>query len=168
MDERKGMKTIIRTKNFAFLESKAESILALLPVAIFISCSSLIPVPHIFTVSSTSYVIAQPPSLGSDGKVYVAGVVKNNGIMPIKVVLGLNIVSKSLGSDLSATIEEPTYGKIIYPSGVSPFRFVVDHDWSVSGAPFVLSTKTIYNPFLSLSFSNILIRIDTALIGTAR
>jgi hypothetical protein len=146
MDERKGMKTTIRTKNFAFLESKAESILALLPVAIFISCSSLIIVPHIFTASSTSYVITQPPSLGSDGKVYVAGVVKNNGIMPIEVVLGLNIVSKSLHSDLSATIEEPTYGKIIYPSNVSTYKFAVDHGWSVSGAPFILNAKPIYNP----------------------
>lgn len=161
------MKTIIRTINFAFLQSKAESIMALLPVAIFITCSSLIIVPHISTASSTSYLIAQPPFSGSDGKVYVAGVVKNNGIMPIEVVLGLNIVSKSLGSDLSATIEEPTYGKVIYPSSVSPFKFAVDHDWSVSGAPFILSAKPIYNP-LSLSFFNTPIGIDRAFIGTAR
>jgi len=159
------------TNNFALLNFRAESIVAVLLVAICISCSSPMIVQHVFAGSSASYVIAQPPFSGSDGKVYVVGVVKNSGSMPVEVVLGLNIVSKRIGSDLSATIKEPTYGRIVYPSSVSPFKFAVDHTWSVVGAPFILSTKTILTPYykpLSLNYSNIPLGNDRALIGTAK
>lgn len=179
-DEQEGMKTLVKkevgtngltTNKIAFLKFRAESIVAVLLVATCISCSSLMIVQHVFASSSASYVIAQPPFTGSDGKVYVVGVVKNSGSMPVEVILGLNIVSKSVGSDLSATIKEPTYGRIIYPSSVSPFKFAVDNTWSVTGAPFILSTKTILAPYykpLSLNYSNTPLGNDRALVGTAK
>jgi hypothetical protein len=179
-EEPEGMKTLVkkedgatswRENNFAFLKFGAESIVAVLLVAICISCSSLMIGQHVFAGSSSSYVIAQPPFSGSDGKIYVVGIVKNSGSMPAEVVLGLNIISKSSGSDLSATIKEPTYGRIIYPSSVSPFKFAVGHSWSVEGAPFILSTKTILAPYykpLSLNYSNTPVGNDRALIGTAK
>jgi len=82
----------------------------------------------------------------------------------------LNVVTRS-GGGLSTTIEEPTYGRIIYPSSVSPFKFVVKPTWSVSGAPFILNTKEVLTPYykpLSLSYSSIPVGSDRALVGTAK
>src|SRR5919109_1034773 len=104
-----------RTMNIAFLKFKPKSIVAVLVVAICISCSNLIIIQHVYAGSSSN-VIAQPPFVGSNGRVDVVGVVKNSGSTPFEVLLGLKVVSKGIGSNLSATIKEPTYGRIIYPS----------------------------------------------------
>jgi hypothetical protein len=59
--------------------------------------------------------------------------------MPVEGNLGLNIVARSSG--LFTTIKEPTYGRIIYPSSVSPFNFAVEPSSSVSGSPFIFNSK---------------------------
>src|SRR2546423_3200880 len=128
--------------NSALMKFKAESIIAvLLAICIScISCASLVMLQNVYAGSSIN-VIAQQPFTGSDGKVNVVGVVKNNGSMPVEVVLGLNVVARGAGGGVPTTIKEPTYGRIIYPSSVSPFKFAVEAAWSVSGAPFILNAK---------------------------
>ena len=63
--------------NSAFIKFNAGSIMAVL-LAIYISCGSLITLQHVYAGSPIS-VVAQHPFVGSDGKVNVVGVVKNNG-----------------------------------------------------------------------------------------
>ena len=78
---------------------------------------------------------------------------------------------KNAGGGLSTTIKEPTYGKIIYSSSVSPFKFAVEPAWSVSGAPFILNAKEVLTPYykpLNLSYSNMPAGSERALIGTAK
>jgi hypothetical protein len=153
----------------AFLKIKSEPLIVVL-LAICISCGSIVTGQHVYGGSSIN-VIAQPPFADSDGKVKVVGVVKNNGIMPVEVVLGLKVVTKNAAGGLSTTIKEPTYGKIIYPSRVSPFKFAVEPAWSVSGAPFILNAKEVLTPSykpLNLTYSNMPAGSERALIGTAK
>ena len=161
--------------NGALMKFKAESIIVVL-IAICISCiscisfASLVMLQNVYAGSPIN-VIAQQPFAGSDGKVNVVGVVKNNGSMPVQVVLGLNVVARSAGGGVPTTIKEPTYGRIIYPSSVSPFKFAVEPAWSVSGAPFILNAKEVLTPYykpLSLSYSNIPTGSERALVGTAK
>jgi len=158
--------------NGALMKFKAESIIVVL-IAICISCiscASLVMLQNVYAGSPIN-VIAQQPFAGSDGKVNVVGVVKNNGSMPVQVVLGLNVVARSAGGGVPTTIKEPTYGRIIYPSSVSPFKFAVEPAWSVSGAPFILNAKKALTPYykpLNLSYSNMPAGSDRALVGTAK
>lgn len=155
--------------NCTLLKIKSDPLIVVL-LAICVSCGSIASVQHVYAGSSIN-VIAQPPFTGSDGKVNVVGVVKNNGIMPVEVVLGMKVINKSAGGDPSKTIEEPTYGKIVYPSNVSPFKFAVGPAWSVSGAPFILNAKEVLTPYykpLNLSYSNMPAGSDRALLGTAK
>src|SRR5207237_9076569 len=113
--------------------------------------------------------VGQQPCAGADGKVNVVGVDKNNGSMPVEVVLGLNVVPRSAEGGVPTTIKESTYGRIIYPSSVSPFKFAVEPAWSVSGAPFILNAKEVLTPYykpLSLSYSNIPTGRDRTVVGT--
>jgi hypothetical protein len=48
----------------------------------------------------------------------------DSGSMPVVVNLGLNVVGRSSG--LFTSIKEPTHGRIIYSSIVSPFKFAVE------------------------------------------
>ena len=153
----------------ALLKIKSEPLIVVL-LAICISCGSIVSGQHV-NASNSINVVAQPPFAGSDGKVNVVGVVKNNGVMPVEVVLGLKVVAKNAGGGLSTTIKEPTYGKIIYSSSVSPFKFAVEPAWSVSGAPFILNTKEVLTPYykpLNLSYSNMPAGSERALVGTAK
>jgi hypothetical protein len=153
----------------ALLKIKSDTLIVVM-LAICISCGSIVAVQHVDAASSIN-VVAQSPFAGSDGKVNVVGIVKNNGIMPVEVVLGMKIVTISAGGGLSTTIKEPTYGKIIYPSSVSPFKFTFEPAWSVSRAPFILNAKEVLTPYyrpLNLSYSNMPAGSDRALVGTAK
>jgi hypothetical protein len=87
----------------------------------------------------------------------------------VEVNFGLNIVARDSG--LVTTIKEPTYGRVIYPSSVSPFKFAVEPSWSLSGSPFILDSKEVLTPYykvLSLSYSNMPVGNEKALIRTAK
>ena len=62
--------------------------------------------------------------------------------MPVEVNLGAR------DSGLVTTIKEPTYGRVIYPSSVSPFKFAVEPSWSLSGSPFILNSKEVLTPYI--------------------
>lgn len=161
------MRTPTSKVNIPSHKFNAKSIMALaLTVCIF--CGGSVTVQHAYSESPIK-VIAQPPFTGFDGKLNVVGIVKNSGNMPVEVNLGLNIVARDSG--LFTTIKEPTYGRVIYPSSVSPFKFAVEPSWSLSGSPFILNSKEVLTPYykvLSLSYSNMPVGNDKALIGTAK
>jgi hypothetical protein len=161
------MRTPTSKVNIPSPKFNAKSIMAL-ALTVCISCGGFVTVQHAYSESPIK-VIAQPPFTGSDGKLNVVGIVKNSGNMPVEVNLGLNIVARDSG--LVTTIKEPTYGRVIYPSNVSPFKFAVEPSWSLSGGPFILNSKEVLTPYykvLSLSYSNMPVGNDKALIGTAK
>ena len=161
------MRTPTSKVNIPSPKFNAKSIMAL-ALTICISCGGFVTVQHAYSESPIK-VIAQPPFTGSDGKLNVVGIDKNSGNMPVEVNLGLNIVARDSG--LVTTIKEPTYGRVIYPSSVSPFKFAVESSWSLSGGPFILNSKEVLTPYykvLSLSYSNMPVGNDKALIGTAK
>ncbi|MDQ6667439.1 MAG: hypothetical protein M3Y53_04330 [Thermoproteota archaeon] len=161
------MRTPTSKVNIPSPKRNAKSIMAI-ALTICISCGGFVTVQHAYSETPIK-VIAQPPFTGSDGKLNVVGIVKNRGNMPVEVNLGLNIAARDSG--LVTTIKEPTYGRVIYPSNVSPFKFVVEPSWSLSGGPFILNSKEVSTPYykvLSLSYSNMPVGNDKALIGTAK
>jgi hypothetical protein len=161
------MRTPTNEVNIPFPKFNAKSIMAV-ALTICISCGGFVTVQHAYSESPIQ-VIGQPPFTGSDGKLNVVGIVKNSGNMPVEVNLGLNIVANDSG--LVTTIKEPTYGRVIYPSSVSPFKFAVEPSWSLSGDPFILTSKEVLTPHykvLNLSYSNMPVGNGKALIGTAK
>ena len=161
------MRTPTSEVNIPSPKFNAKSVMAL-ALTICISCGGFVTVQHAYSESPIK-VIAQPPFTGSDGKLNAVGIVKNSGNMPVEVNLGLNIVARDSG--LVTTIKEPTYGRVIYPSNVSPFKFAVEPSWSLSGGPFILNSKEVLTPYykvLSLSYSNMPVGNDKALIGKAK
>jgi hypothetical protein len=136
---KKSKTTVCNNVIDILIRSKGESIIVALVGILISSGGSLITLQHIYAATSPISVIAQTPFTGSDGKLKIVGVVKNDGTIPVEVILGLHALTKS-NTTSSITLQEPTYGRIIYPATVSPFKFSIEPIWSVLGAPFIVNT----------------------------
>lgn len=112
------------------------------------------------------------------GNMNVAGVVKNDGGIPVHVVVGLNTTTESPNSDtktefgqIPSIIQSTTYGRIVYPSSSSPFKFVVPSGSLVLGEAFIVNVKEIpvslYDN-LVLNYSNVAVGDNKALVGTVK
>jgi hypothetical protein len=153
---------------FIFKDSRSRCLLAILLLAVCVSSGGYVNLERAYGDGPVK-VIAQPAFIGSDNNLKAVGIVKNLGTAPVEVTLGLNVVHRT--SNSSTTIKEPTYGRIIYPSSVSPFKFSVDPSWSVLPPPYVLSSREVLVPHykvLSLSYSNIPVGKDRALVGLVK
>jgi hypothetical protein len=169
--------------------SLAISFLLLLSLVLVVSPSFFIGTSFIANAYTTTTADVSPlkvttkasPSFkDSNGNLNVVGVVNNDGSIPVQVMLGLKIVDNNSNKSSSAagvitttTIQESPYGRTIYPSTASPFKFVVSQGWSVLGQPFIISVKKIvesprYNDVLSLNYSNMGVGKDRALVGTIK
>src|SRR5919109_954139 len=153
---RKCSRPMVRNPaSFIFKDPRCRCLLAILLLAVCVSSGGYVNLEHAYGDGPVK-VITQPGFIGSDNNLKVVGVVKNFGTSPVEVTLGLNVVHGT--SNSSTTIKEPTYGRIIYPSSVSPFKFSVDPSWSVLSPPYLLSSRELIVPHykvLSLSYSNV-------------
>jgi hypothetical protein len=118
-------------------------------------------------------IINQLSFRGLDGKINLIGEVQNPRSVPVEVELGLNVLAKDHISSLFLTaIKEATYGRIIYPSAVSPFKFTVGSDKSVIGDPYIVNIKEVslprYDNIVFLNYSNVPRPADGAFIGTVK
>ena len=112
------------------------------------------------------------------GNLNIAGVVRNDGDIPVRVVVGLNTTNKIPNAGASteseripSTVQSTTYGRIVYPSSSSPFKFVVPSGEPVVGEAFIVNIKQEPVPLydnLILNYSNVPIGDDKALIGTVK
>jgi hypothetical protein len=108
------------------------------------------------------------------GNLNIAGVVKNNGSVPVQVVVGLNVTASEtyqVVSNMQKTIQNTTYGRIVYPSAVSPFKFVVPSNNSIVSEAYVVDVKEIPVPLydsLVLNYSNVAVGENKALVGTVK
>ena len=134
-----------------------------------------------FSDASASETIAIPEQnyfRDFSGNMNVAGVVKNDGRIPVHVVVGLNTTTKSPNSDtktefgqIPSIIQSTTYGRIVYPSSSSPFKFVVPSGSFVLGKAFIVNVKEIPVPLydnLVLNYSNVAVGDNKALVGTVK
>jgi hypothetical protein len=116
----------------------------------------------------------------SHGMLNIVGVVDNVGTIPAQVRVGLNVTQKEASepgiksSDHAMfTLIQSLYGKVIYPLGGAPFKFVVDPSrYDVHGVAFLASQswKPIanYDSMLRLNYSNMASHQDGLLTGTAK
>lgn len=155
---------------------------------IFVSCLLVLSPSYLFGVFSNALasetIIIPEQHLLKDfsGNINIAGVVKNNGSIPVHVVVGLNTTTttKNLnGDDTNKTesdqtisaIQNTTYSRIVYPSTSSPFKFVVPSDNSVLGKAFIVNARERAVPLydnLVLNYSNVAVGDNKALIGTVK
>ncbi len=112
------------------------------------------------------------------GNLNIAGVVRNDGDIPVRVVVGLNTTNKIPNDGASTELERilstvlsNTYGRIVYPSSSSPFKFVVPSGELVLGKAFIVNIKQEPVPLydnLILNYSNVPVGDDKALVGTVK
>ena len=112
------------------------------------------------------------------GNLNIAGVVRNDGDIPVRVVVGLNTTNKIPNDGTSteseripSTVQSATYGRIVYPSSSSPFKFVVPSGELVLGKAFIMNIKHEPVPLydnLILNYSNVPVGDDKALVGTVK
>jgi hypothetical protein len=113
-----------------------------------------------------------------NGNINIAGVVKNDGSIPVHVVVGLNTttktpngITKTESGQIPSAIVSTTYGRIVYPSTSSPFKFVVPPSSLVLGKAFIVNIEEIPVPLydnLVLNYSNVAIGENKALVGTVK
>jgi hypothetical protein len=113
----------------------------------------------------------------SIGNLNIVGLVKNDGNMPVHVIVGMNITSKISESDTRAstdhvsTIQNTTYSRIVFPSTSSPFKFAVPPDSSIIQKAFIADVQEFPVPLydnLVLNYSNVPIGDNKALVGTVK
>ena len=114
----------------------------------------------------------------SKGNLNIAGLVKNDGNMPVHVIVGLNITSKISVNDTRAstdqhvsTIQNTTYSRIVFPSTSSPFKFAVPPDSSIIQKAFISDVQEFPVPLydnLVLNYSNVPVADNKALVGTVK
>lgn len=112
------------------------------------------------------------------GNLNIAGVVRNDGDIPVRVVVGLNTTNKipnagafTESEQIPSTVQSTTYGRIVYPSTSSPFKFVVPSGERVDGKAFIVNIKQEPVPLydnLILNYSNVPVGDDKALVGTVK
>jgi hypothetical protein len=158
-------------------------------VSYLLVCGLLVLSPSYFfgvlsNASASETILIPEQHLFKDfsGNMNVAGVVKNNGSIPVHVVVGLNTTTttKNLnGNDTNttesdqpiSTLRNATYSRIVYPSTSSPFKFVVPSGNSVLGKAFIVNVRELAVPLydnLVLNYSNVAVGDNKALIGTVK
>jgi hypothetical protein len=118
--------------------------------------------------------------IDSHGLLNIVGVVDNIGTTPAQVRVGLNVVQKDASESgiknsnyPMLTLIQSLYGKIIYPLGGAPFKFVIDpNQYDVHGVAFLASRSwqplPNYDSMLRLNYSNMASRTNGLLTGTAK
>lgn len=136
---------------------------------------------HRTILSANNFTFTKQGSfIDSQGMLNIVGVVDNVGTTPAQVKVGLNITHKDIAESRTnsndhalSTLVHPLYGKIIYPLGGAPFKFVVDPNlYEVHDNAFLVgqSWKSIpnYDRMLRLNYSNMASRPDGLLVGTVK
>ena len=155
-------------------------LLCVLFVVCLLALSTLNLFGGISNASASETILIPEESRFKDlsGNLNIAGVVKNDGRIPVHVVVGLNTADKVPNGDAKpesqgspSTIKGNTYGRIVYPSTSSPFKFVVPSDIQVLGKAFIVNIEQESVPHydnLILNYSNIPAGDNKALTGTVK
>jgi hypothetical protein len=124
----------------------------------------------------TVIIPEQHPRKDEKGNLNVVGVVRNNGSIPVQVIVGVNITENDGNQVVSnmrnTVIQNATYSRIVHPSTESPFKFIVPpSENSVVSNAFIANVKEVPDPLyenLVLNYSNIPVGENRALVGTVK
>jgi len=109
-------------------------------------------------------IIAQSSFIDSENRLNVVGTIRNTGSMPVQVTMGLNVED----GNGSHTMQQPTYGRIIWPLNDSPFKFVVN---GTAGKPFIMNVQQAEASnqlVLVLNYTSMAAGGDRAFVGTIK
>jgi hypothetical protein len=125
-------------------------------VTIFVAmCSSLLCVDSLLPLSvNASYPVkvSVPYSfVDSLGIQHLVGTIRNEGYMPIQVLIALKTEKPSGYSDI---VTNTTLGRTIYPFTESPFKLDIGKDSRVSGLPYVKEVTEVTHPYYEVLTQN--------------
>lgn len=130
---------------------------------------TLVATLSLFTVSAHAEepvkIIAESSFVDSEGKLNVVGTVRNTGAVPVQATIGLHVQDKSMNS----VMEEPTYGRVIWPLNDSPFKFVIES--GTPGDPFIMNVQYADYPnygVIVLNYSSMATGEERAFVGTVK
>ena len=96
--------------------------------------------------------ISKPYSyVDSNGNAHVAGLIKNQGYVPLKITVGLK-THNSLGG--SKVLHNTTLGSIVYPFTESPFKFDIGRNYSILSSPYIEKVSEVQAPFYEVLLQN--------------
>jgi hypothetical protein len=143
---------------------------------LLLSQSNMYSVSSSIVTDETVIIPEQHPLKVEKGNLNVVGVVRNNGSIPVQVIVGVNITKNDgiqvVSNMRDTVIQNATYSRIVYPSTESPFKFIVptSDNYVVSNA-FIANVKEVPDPLyenLVLNYSNIPVGENKALVGTVK
>ena len=128
---------------------------------------ALVATLSLFTASAHAEdpvkIIAQSSFVDSEGRLNVVGTVRNSGALPVNATMGLPIEDESG----IRVVQEPTYGRVIWPLNDSPFKFVVES--GTVGEPFIMDVQEAYAAnygVIVLNYSSMAIGEERVFVGT--
>jgi hypothetical protein len=110
-------------------------------------------------------IITQSSFVDSEGRLNVVGTIRNTGAVPVQVTMGL-LVEDEGGSRV---VEQPTYGRVVWPLNDSPFKFVVDS--GTAGEPFIIRVQAadvVNYGMIVLNYSSMAVGEERAFAGTVK
>lgn len=130
---------------------------------------ALVATLSLFTASAHAEdpvkIIAQSSFVDSEGRLNVVGTVRNTGVLPVKATMGLSVEDESG----SRVLQEPTYGRVIWPLNDSPFKFVVES--GTVGEPFIMDVQdadAANYGVIVLNYSSMAAGEERAFVGTVK
>jgi len=118
-----------------------------------------------YAADSPVKIIAQSSFTDSENRLNVVGTIRNTGSTPVQVTMGLNVEDEN-GNH---TIQQLTYGRIVWPLNDSPFKFIVNS--GTAGKPFILDVQQLEvsnQPVLVLNYTSMAAGEDRAFVGTIK
>src|SRR5919106_150439 len=119
-----------------------------------------------FSADDQVKIIAQSSFIDHEGKLNIVGTVRNTGILPVQVLLGLEVQDEN-GIRIE---QQPTYGRIIRPLNDSPFKFEINS--GTAGHPFIAAIKEIETTHITdmiiLNYTSMAAGEENAFVGTVR
>jgi hypothetical protein len=87
----------------------------------------------------------------SNGNTHVAGLIKNQGYVPLKITVALKTHNNSGGSEV---LHNTTLGSMVYPFTESPFIFDMGQNYSVISSPYIENVSEVQSPFYEVLLQN--------------
>ncbi len=130
-----------------------------LPVLVLVATLSFAVSAH--AEQDAVKIIAQSTFVDSEGRLNVVGTIRNTGPSPVQATMGLEVDDKIM--------EQPTYGRTIWPLNDSPFKFVVES--GSAGEPFIKDVQqvsAVNYGVIVLNYSSMAAGEERAFVGTVK
>lgn len=134
-----------------------------LPMLVLVATLSF--ATSVYAEDDTVKIISQSSFVDSEGKLNVVGTIRNTGAVPVQTTMGLSV--KDEGG--SRVVEQPTYGRVVWPLNDSPFKFVIES--GTAGEPFIMDVQeadAVNYGMILLNYSSMAAGEERAFVGTVK